>query len=159
MERKLPQPQKKYRQSQANKGLVRFELQVHARAKARFEEMLKAAADEIALPWDPRRRLAKALKDQIQSLKEEIKALSPSFFKTNPSDQTPLPEAIRVLPDNPQQLKALLAKTYREGQHAKLAAKEYKRRAGQYEALYEVATHYNDELRGKLKEQGLFVEE
>ena len=171
-----PNTQKKYRQSQTNKGLMRFELQVHARAKARFEEMVSAAADEVVLPWDPRRRLAKAraqvfdeitqgitheffaLKDQIAALKEEIKALSPSFFKTNQADQTPLPEAIRALPDEPQQLKALLANTYREAQQAKLAAKQYKRQADQYEELYETTSNYNDELKKQLKEQGVLIE-
>ena len=48
-----PHAQKKYRRSQSNKGLVRFELQVSADAKERFDALVNAAAEEYAQPWDP----------------------------------------------------------------------------------------------------------
>ncbi len=166
---------KMYRTSQRKKGLVRYELQVDVQAKARFEELVQAAADEFEAPWDIRRRMAKAralvfdevtsgvthdffaLKEQIEALKEEIKILSPSFFKSDLSLKTPLPEAIRNLPDDSQQLKSLLAKLYTESQHAKLQATEYKRKADQFESLYNASSDYNDELKRKLEENEILV--
>ena len=175
----LPQQryQKKYRQHQSYKGLVRFELQVNAESKTIFEDMVKAAAEEYIEPHGERQRMAKAririfdeitkdikheffiLKDQIKALKDEITALSPSFFKSDETQSIPLPEAIRALPDDPDRLKALLAKTYKEAQQARLAAIEYKRRAEQFEKLYEAATNYNDKLTSQLKAAGEFIEE
>ncbi|ARK28356.1 hypothetical protein [Coxiella burnetii] len=38
-----------------------------------------------------------------------------------------------------------------------LAANEYKRRTNQYQKLYEAADNYNEELRMRLKENGLPV--
>lgn len=160
---------KKYRKSQRNKGVTRFELQVSNAAKARFDALVTEAANEYTTPWDPRQRLAKAraqvfdeitqgvthefftLKDQIEALKAEIKALSPQFFKTSKADKTPLPEAINALPNDPKQLKALLAKTYQEAQHAKRETIKYQRAAKQYEALYQAAYNYNEELKAKLE--------
>lgn len=168
--------QKKYRIAQAHKGTVRFELQVQAESKARFEALVEAAAEEFEEPWDKRRRMAlaraqvfdeitqdithdfTALKHQIYALKKEVAALSPAFFKSTTQEATPLPEAIRALPDNPQELKALLARTYREAQQAKLATQKYKRLSEQYHELYEVATNYNDELKGRLQKKGEFVQ-
>jgi len=157
--------QKKYRQTQQNKGLVRYELQISAEAKARFETLATSAAEEIAAPWDPRRRLAKAraqvfeeitqgvtheffaLKDQITALQTEIKALSPQFFKQKTSHKTPLPEAIRALPDDPKRLKAHLAQFYQDMQIAQREALKYKRLSAQFEALYDVASKQNEALK------------
>ncbi len=90
--------QQKYRQAHASMELVRYELQVNAESKARFENLVRAVADEYESPWDERQRMAKArcqvfdeitqdvvhefagLQVHIDSLKAEIKALSPSFF-------------------------------------------------------------------------------
>lgn len=159
--------QKKYRQKQNTKGMARFEIQIPIETKARFDELVEAIADEYVQPFDIRRRIALArvqvfenitkgishdfshLKDKIESLREEIKALSPSFFKTE-TNKTPLPEAISALPDDPKTLKSLLAKLYQETQASKLAVVEYKRRAKQFEELYEASDRYNDELKQKL---------
>ena len=134
--------QTKYRHTQADKGFVRFEIQVSQKTKARFDEMVNAIADEYEAPWDERRRKAKAradlfdqltqgihpdfiaLEKKLLALQNEIQALSPSFFKSN--DQIPLPEAIRALPDDAEQIKQILAKTYRETQSVKLLLNEYK---------------------------------
>ena len=98
------------------------------------------------------------LQDRITALKEEIKALSPSFFKSKTPDKTPLPEAINALPDDPEQLKVLLAKTYQEAQQAKRDAIKYKKHSDQYQELYEVTNDYNDELKQQLKELGVSID-
>lgn len=168
--------QKKYRKTQSRKGLVRFELQVSHESKQRFEAMVEAASEALETPWDPRQRMAKAraqifdeitqgimheftaLQQQIEHLREEVKALSPSFFKTDLQDKTHLPEAIRSLPDDPKQLKNLLAKLHLAKQQALLAANQYKRQAEQYEQLYEASSNYNEELKRKLQDQEAFIE-
>jgi len=157
--------QKKYRQTQRHKGLVRYELQISEDAKVRFETLATCAAEEIASPWDPRRRLAKAraqvfdeitqgisheffaLKDQIAALKAEIQVLSPQFFKHKTGHKTPLPEAIRALPNDPKMLKAHLAQFYQDSIQAKRDALKYKRLSEQFQELYEVSSNYNDELQ------------
>ena len=170
MDRTEPNYQKKYRQKQEAKGMARFEIQIPVETKAKFDELVEAVAEEYIRPHSKRQRIALAriqvfeeitknitheffeLKDKIISLKEEIKALSPNFFKTK-IDSTPLPEAINTLPDDPKQLKQLLAKLYQGLQAAKLSATEQKRRAKQFEALYSTASDYNDKLRTKLNLQ------
>ena len=167
MGRTEPDYQKKYRQKQEAKGLARFEIQLPTKTKAKFDELVEAVAEEYARPHSKRQRIALAriqvfeeitqnitheffeLKDKISSLKEEIKALSPNFFKTK-TDNTPLPEAISALPDDAKKLKGLLAKLYQGLQAAKLTATEEKRRAKQFEALYNAANDYNDKLKAKL---------
>ena len=169
MNRIKPNKNKRYRRSQRDKGLVRYEIQIPETAKNSFEKMVRAVADEYVEPYNERGRLAKAriqifneitqgvmhefftLKDQIQLLKEQIAALSPSFFKTIRPDSVPIPDAINALPDDPKQLKAALAKTYREAQQAKYAAAEYKQKLGQISELYELSDAQNEELRKKLK--------
>lgn len=161
--------QKKYREKQSNSGYVRFELQVKAQAKQRFEAMVEAKADEYLEPFDKKRRMARArrkifdqitqgisetftgLKNEIHRLKQEVAALSPSFFKTDISDSTPLPSAISALPDDPQALKKILSKTYREAQQAKLDRNEYKRRADQYLELYELCQDEVAMLKDKME--------
>lgn len=167
MEQIRPNKQIKYRKKQLDRGLVRFEIQVEAKAKERFDEMVDAAAEEIVKPWDKRQRMAIArrrifneiteglahqfftLKDQIDELKEEIKALSPKFFHIK-DDQSPLPNAISALPDSPSQLKKLLAKQYVELQKTKSELVESKRRAKQYLDLYESISDENDRLRSQV---------
>ena len=160
--------QKKYRQLQDAKGLVRFEIQLPADIKATFDELVETVADELLEPWDKRQRVAlariqvfkeitqnithdfKGLSTEISALKEEIKALSPTFFKTQTAEQTPIPEAIRALPDDPEQLKQLITKLYQGLQTAKVSTHEYKRSATQFEALYDAASRYNEELQQQL---------
>ena len=160
--------QKKYRRMQDAKGLVRFEIQLPADIKDTFDELVEAVADELSEPWDKRQRVAlariqvfkeitqhithdfKALTAEINALKEQIKALSPTFFKTQTAEQTPIPEAIRALPDDPEQLKQLITKLHQGLQTAKLSMHEYKRSATQFEALYDAASRYNEELQKKL---------
>ena len=160
--------QKKYRKNQSKKGWVRYEIQVKEGSKKRFEEMVGAIADEYDEPFDKRRRMALArakvfdevaqgalhefsqLKRQIKALQEEVQALAPKFFAQK-SSNTPLPSAIRSLPDDPEHLKTLLAKIFSEGQQAKRQANEYKRRADQYEELYKVATDHNEKLEQDLR--------
>lgn len=167
MDRTEPNYQKKYRQKQEAKGMARFEIQLPVKTKAKFDELVEAVAEEYAHPHSKRQRIALAriqvfeeitqnitheffeLKDKIYSLKSEIKALSPNFFKAK-IDNTPLPEAISSLPDNPKKLKQLIAKLYQGLQAAKLTATEEKRRAKQFEALYTTVNNYNDKLRAKL---------
>jgi hypothetical protein len=172
-----PDRQKTYRKSQQMKGIVRFELQVKAESKAKFEEMVKAAAKEYIHPWDERRRMAKArshifdeimqgtlhnftaLKVQNDNLKAEVKALSPAFFKMDLPDNTPLPATISALPDDPNHLKQLMTKLYREAQQAKTAAHQHKQSSDQYQELYDISSQYNEDLKKQMKEHGLFVEE
>ncbi len=170
---KLPSPQKRYRKSQLQKGLVRYEIQISEESKARFEEAVSAAADEYTLPYSAKARKAKAraqifeeitagiihqfneLENRIENLKAEIKALSPSFFITDSTDNTPLPEAINTLPDNPKKLKQLLAKIYQESHQIKLTCVEYKRQAEQFEKLYDAVNNVNEELSKKLTSKAL----
>jgi hypothetical protein len=121
--------QQRYRKSQSGKGLVRFEIQVSKETKERFDAMVNEAAKEFITPQDTRQRIAKArarvfdeltnnlghdfftLRDQIDQLKAEVKALSPTFFETSDYLNTPLPEAVSALDDDPKKLKQLLATT------------------------------------------------
>lgn len=134
-----PKYQEKYRQQQSQKGLVRYEIQVSREAKARFEAAVTARADEYPAPYSERARKAKArselfeeitqdvvheffaLKERIQALEQEIQALAPKYFKTPSHGMPPIPQAIASLPNDPEHLKALLAKSHLECQNAKLA--------------------------------------
>ena len=165
-----PNAQQKYRRVQHQKGLVRFEIQVNADTKARFDEAVDAVADEFTKPWSLRQRLARArarvfdemtqgirhefftLKDQMTALKAEIKALSPSFFQTADKLTTPLPEAISALPDDSQQLKRLLTAQFKELQQTKLETQKYKHQAKQFEALYNAIYQQNEELEQQLND-------
>lgn len=163
--------QKKYRKSRLHQGFVRYEIQVKAEAKAKFEELVQAAADEYDAPWDKRQRMSMAraqvfeemtqgalheftaLKTQISALQDEVQALAPQFFVTE-STNTPLPSAIQSLPDDPKHLKTILAKIYSEGQQAIRQLNEYKRRSEQYLKLYEAMSDQADALQAKLDERG-----
>lgn len=162
-----PNTQKKYRLCQASKGFVRFELQVQKDTKLRFDKLVDAAAEDFVAPWSKKQRIAKArakifdditknvihefhtLQSQIESLKAEIKALSPAVFNLNGSN-IPLPAAINELPNDPKHLKQLLAKTHLQFQQANKAQREFKQQSEQYLALYEAASKYNDELSAQL---------
>lgn len=168
-----PNTQKKYRKSQANKGFVRFEIQVNKQTKQQFDKLVQEVADEFVEPWDIRQRMAKArarvfeqitqgirhefftLKDKITALRAEIKALSPTFFKTDEFDNIPLPESISALPDDPNILKKMLAKTFRESQKANVDCSKYKRQADQFSKLYEAYYDYNEQLEATLKENDI----
>jgi hypothetical protein len=91
------------------------------------------------------------LKSEIKALQDEINVLAPKFFFYQHQTTTPIPSAIKALPDDPQHLKILLAKLFSEGQQAKRQAVKYKRRADQYENLYTVSSDYADELKRQLK--------
>ena len=166
---KRPSAQRKYRDSQKHKGLVRYELQISRESKERFESLVETAANEYDESWNLRHRMAKArsdifdeitqgitrdfyaLKNQINVLKAEIKALSPSFFKKMLPENSPLPQSIQSLPDDPVQLKKILASTHLEAQHAKKEMLKYQRQAQQYLSLYETASSYNDELQAQVQ--------
>lgn len=157
-----------YREAQQARGLVRIEFQVKPEVKARFEEAAAVEAETYTEPWDHRRRLTKArtalfeklaagtlhqfeqLKEENESLKAQITALSPSFFKST-HQSTPLPNAITALPNDPAQLKRILAALFQESQKAKRDLLEWKGRANQYCELYETSSNQNDELRQKIK--------
>jgi len=146
MNRTPPNHQKKYRKNQLAKGLVRFEIQVKAATKAAFDKIVENVAEEYAQPFDKRKRVAKAraqvfddltkdirhnffeLQDRIESMRNEIKALTPKYFKTDNINKSPLPEAISALPDDSVKLKQILAKLYIECQQAIAEKIKYKRR-------------------------------
>ncbi len=161
-----PNAQSKYRNRRSNDGFVRYELQVKKETKDLFEAMASAAADEIAEPWDKRRRLAAAraqlldellegishefytLKDQIRAMKDEIDALTPSF-ETSDGRNVAMPMVIHELPDDPKKLKQLLANCYHQQEKIKIKLKENQRVTDQYQALYEASSAENDRLRSK----------
>jgi hypothetical protein len=163
--------QKKYRTTQQQKGLVRYEIQVNEEVKNRFEKAVTAVANEYTLPYSEKTRKTKAraqifneitkgiihrfteLETQIESQRTEIKALSPSFFAKDLPNT--LPQAINTLDDNPQQLKTLLAKFYQENQQLQLKCLEYKRQSDQFEDLYNAQYNYNKELENELKNKNL----
>lgn len=170
MERVQPNRFRKHRKKQVDQGLVRLEFQIDKGLKARFEQMVEELADEYPEPYDERRRKAKARRElfekgisqqsvqfagceaRIEALKSELAAVSPKFFKSADDRTIALPESIAVLPDNPLQLKRLLTKEYQRAQQAEIEAREQKRRAEQYQALYDVANEYNERLQKELGE-------
>lgn len=169
MERQKPCWQQTYRQKKTKLGLTRIELQIDAKLKARFEQMVEDKADDYHEPYDERRRKAIARRElfekgimqqsveysafeaRIEALKAELAAVSPKFFKlSNDNSAKALPETIASLPDNTLQLKQLLTKEYQRAQQAETQMHEQKRRAAQYQALYEVANEYNERLQNKI---------
>lgn len=162
---KAPNHQKKYRKKQANKGFVRYELQIPHEVKNKIEQLVTEIAKEYNAPYDQRRRLALAraqlfteltadtqhdftqLKAQISALRKEIAAVAPSFFIKKDSHTIPLPNAIAQLPDNPSDLKQLVAKFHHQYTAADKAMKDYKAQAEQYFKLYNALNDENDRLR------------
>ena len=157
--------QKKYRQRQHDKQLVRLELQLEAQYKQRFDELVAAKAKDYPYDIHQQRCIALArrqvlqealantetsfisLRDQIEALKIEIRALSPSFFKTDHEKTLPLPEAIKALPDNPQQLKVLLAKFHREIAKENRTIHKLEENEKRYRELYEAQYNENERLK------------
>lgn len=173
MERSKPNYQKTYRLSQTAKGLARIEFFVNEATKSKFEELVKAIADEYMHPFNEKARRSKAktalfeqlirgvepkfthLQEQIEGLEAELKAVSPAFFDLKRvSMNTPLPHTINQLPDDPQQLKALLAQTHIKAQKGEKEAREYKRLYQQQQELATAATDYVSLLKGRLKSYG-----
>ena len=169
--------QKKYRNAQSKKGLVRYELQIKSESKTIIEDLVRDAADEYIEPYSERQRMAKArvqvfdeitnnikheffaLKDQIKALKGEIAAISPSFFKADLTDQAPIPEAIRALPNDPEQLKPLLAKFYRQLRQAIASGQEHKQKSDRFEQYYTIHRDEIDRLKQKLSKHEVVLED
>ena len=142
------------------KGLVRYEFQIEKETRDRFEDIISETAKELPEPYSLIQRKAKSraivftemvnkiehhffhMKDQIERLKAEIKALAPTIFKND--DKTPIPTAISSLSDDPKQLKSWLAKVYNENQLLKknnsiqsLELKNAERRIASYQMVVE----------------------
>ena len=166
-----PSPQKKYRKAQANKGLVRYEIQITEESRDRFEEMVRGVAAEYVEPFSEKRRAAKAriqifeeltqdIVHEFFALKDQITAISacplpPSFFKASINASTPLPDVIKSLTDDPAKLKQILFKVYSDLQKTKLYEAEYKRQSEQFLQLYELADNRVDQLTNQLEKAGL----
>lgn len=175
--RKQPDKQKKYRNKQIQKGLVRYEIQIKEETKQRIEQMVTAIAEEYDSPWDPRRRLARArnevfekitqdtthdfihLKEQNEQLKKEIAALSPTYFTSSAHVPTSLPAAVNSLPDDCAQLKSIIAQLFHDLQQSKHTAQKLKTSTDRFEKLYEASTNYNERLLYKLRECGVHFTE
>lgn len=150
---------------------MRYELVVEKEDKARFETVVAAVADEYETPWNARQRLAKArrqvfkditqgvtreffmLTEEIQALKDEIKVLTPNFFITEKDTSCALPKAIQALPDEPDVLKAILAKLYAESQAAKQKANKYEESSERHAKLYYTLQDHCDTLEKQLREK------
>ncbi len=149
--RKSPNWRKKYEEDQKALGRVKVNFWVDGEDYESFLTMAEAFAEEYAKPYDVKRRVAKAKlelfkknivgkthdffiqRDKIQSLKAQIRALTPNFFKTDDADRIPLPDAIKALPDDPKTLKLLLAKIFRDRQKLKILSTELQRRLDRYQ--------------------------
>ena len=161
---------RKSRQKKKALGFKTVRLELEPNYYQHFEALCEAKARDLPASFDQRLLKTKAkalvikealnqtsttfltLTEQIEQLKAEIRALSPSFFKTDADQATPLPQAILALPDDPEHLKTLLARFYKDRVLAKRQAEEWQRRANQYHALYEAANNEVDRLRGGLFE-------
>jgi hypothetical protein len=177
MERQKPDYQKKYHLSKIEQGLSRIEFFVNSKTKETFETIFKVMAEEYMHPYSEKARQSKAktalfdqlirgieprffhMKEQIEGLQAELKAVSPAFFDLKSlSNDTPLPHTIAQLPDDPEQLKALLAHTQIQAQKAEKEARHYKHLYHQQQALATAATDYVSKLKGKLKNAGVDVD-
>ena len=163
------QAEEKYRQSQKNKGVVRYQFQATQQSKEKFEQMATAIAAETAQPYDLRQRLAQArtqlfdditqhtvheftvLTDKIATLTAEVQALSP-VFNPHSTTERPLPQTIADLPNDPKQLKVLLANLYQETQQAKQQVAKYQQQAQQYQDLYNTSENYNEQLKAQIEQ-------
>ena len=168
--------QNDYRKKQERNGMVRYEIQVPRKLKDTIEEIASEVAEEYATPRSIRQRMCKAraevlekatqnirheffeLKDRIRELKQQIEALSPSFFKTHEKENTPIPDAILSLPDNPKQLKQLLATTYIGMQTAKTKLVRVESDSKRYLALYDLETKECERLREICEDNGIEFE-
>lgn len=161
----------KYRQKLKANGMVRLEVLIESNYKKHFDELVAAKSEDYPPHLDQRQRTAQAkqlilkealgntqtsfiaLTEEIESLKAEIRALSPAFFKTDLPAEDRIPEAILALPDDPTTLKRRLAKYHKEQQKLASTAKEYKRRAEQYYRLYEAASDENERINAQINEK------
>ncbi len=152
--------QRTYRQKQQERDLVRLELQVEAKFKDLFDSLVRAKANDFPDQWAPQRRIAQArrqvlqdalattqtsfiaLTEQVQQLKAEIRALSPNFFKTD-APALPLPQAIANLPDDPDQLKKVLARLYQDLVTSRQAVNRLTESEKRYRELYEALDRAN----------------
>ncbi len=169
-----PSRQKKYRKTQQQKGLIRYEIQVNQEVKNRFEEAVAVVANEYTLPYSEKARKAKAraqifdeqtkgtvhkfqaLEAKLKAeqaknkvLEEKIRAISPSFFMTDISENIALPDAIAATND-PKKLKILLSQIFNELRKYKSDAAHYERLMNNFEGLHKLAVKENETLKLKL---------
>lgn len=170
--RQQPNRVKKCRDKMRAKGRRYYQFQVTESTFERFEKLVEARADEMVEPFDQRRREAKARtqlfdeltqevihqfflkEEQIESLKNEISILSPSFFKSNNWDKTPLPAAIDTLPDDSIALKNYLATLHIESIKDKKAFAKSKTFNEKYRGLYEAQVKENERLKQLYENEG-----
>ncbi len=166
---------------QKAQGVRRIEISLDATTAAHFEELVAAKTEDYPLDQDQRqrKRLAKtavfkavfaktltsfvSLKDRIQQLEAEIRALTPSFLQAEPpgASETPVvPEVIQQLTDNPVTLKRTLARIYQQAlkaQHSLVTVSEElrlaKRSASRYQEITEQLNEKIIELEGRLTQQ------
>ena len=177
MEREAPDRRKKYRLKQISEGKSRIEFQVNQNTKESFEKIVSEIAEELMYPFNEkgRRALAKTIlfdqlvkgiepkfihmKEQIEGLQAELKAVSPAFFDLKGiSNDTPLPHTINQLPDDPKQLKILLSKTLIQAQKAEKELKQCKYWLGRKTEIAEASQAYVSKLKGKLKSLGVDID-
>ncbi len=101
-----------------------------------------------------------SLKDRIQQLEAEIRALTPVFLKTDTSDTPVVPEVIQQLSDNPTTLKKTLTRIYQQAitsqQRAATLNEELihaKRSASRYQELTEQLNEKVILLEGQLAQR------
>ena len=168
--------QNDYRKKQERNGMVRYEIQVPKKLKDTIEEISSEVAEEYLAPRSLKQRMCKAraevlqkatqnirheffeLKDRIRELTAQVTALSPSFFKTSEQDNTPIPDAISSLPDDPKQLKQLLARTYKDMQTAKVRLSQVESDSKRYLALYDLEMKESERLKEICQENGIGFE-
>ena len=168
--------QNDYRKKQERNGMVRYEIQVPKKLKDTIEELSSEVAEEYLAPRSLKQRMCKAraevlqkatqnirheffeLKDRIRELTAQVTALSPSFFKTSEQDNTPIPDAISSLPDDPKQLKQLLARTYKDMQTAKVRLSQVESDSKRYLALYDLEMKESERLKEICQENGIGFE-
>ena len=120
--------------------------------------MCKARADVLEKATQNIRHKFFELKNRIRELKQQIEALSPSFFKTHEKENTSFPDAILSLPDNTNQLKKLLATTYIGMQTAKTKLVRVESDSKRYLALYDLETKESERLREICEDNGIDYE-
>jgi hypothetical protein len=156
MKKNQPDRFAKYRGSQSNKGLIRFEIQVQRSIKEDFDKMAHDLAEQYDEPWDIRQRLSKAktqlfeeftnnIKHEFTALKEKNKIAEDkiAFLTQSLPDFSNAPTLLNIdhrissLPDDSKSLKNVIERMYRQLQKSALEAEAYKRKAHQYIELYE----------------------
>lgn len=146
----------KYRKKQAKDGVVRYEILVNKKDRDAFEAMVTDVAKELVEPKGARLRKAKArselfsqlvsgisheffeLKDQITVLKAKVKALSPTLTLRKKEKDLPIPDSIKALPDEPQELKKLLAQLSLENANLRLKQGDLEEKIERYHRINQV---------------------